>query len=225
MLKANSCSTLKQKFKGVRREAGITYVAILIYLTIMTCLGLAFIHKVGIEAEVVMNKGKGNQAHYFARSAASHAVWGILNEPGFAPDPNIYYMHSLGDGRYGYKVRRPTETTFATVATVGVMGENVVNQGYVPYIIPSNVLTAYGRTTSPIVQYRHLVGANWTDPADTPNIPVPTLSWVELEGCPARKEIIMGTIDGQDDINLTVWDGSSWGNPHVFSQNGDKDYK
>ena len=35
----------------------------------------------------------------------------------------------------------------------------------------------------------------------------------------------MGTIDGQDDINLAVWDGSSWGNPHVFSLNGAKDYK
>jgi hypothetical protein len=48
---------------------------------------------------------------------------------------------------------------------------------------------------------------------------------VELEGCPIRKEIVMATIDGQNDINLAVWDGLSWGNPHIFSQNADQNFK
>ena len=214
-----------QKNKSLQAEKGIVYVVLLIYLTIMSCLGLAFIQKVGMEAQIVMNKGKDSQAHYLARSAASHAMWGMLNVPGFAPDGNMYYMHSFANGRYGYKIRKPTETTFATVAAIGVLGESVVEQGYVPYILPSNVLTSYARTTTPVVQYRRLIGADWNDPSDTPDIPVPTLTWVKMEGCPTRKEIIMGTIDGNDDINLAVWDGTSWGNPHVFSQNGDKTYK
>ena len=49
---------------------------------------------------------------------------------------NIYYMHSLAGGRYGYKIRRHTETTFATIATVGAVGENVVHQSYVLHVLP-----------------------------------------------------------------------------------------
>ena len=53
------------------------------------------------------------------------------------PGPNVYTMHSLAGGRYGYKIRRHTDTTFATIATVGAIGESVVNQSYVLYIKPS----------------------------------------------------------------------------------------
>ena len=95
------------------------------------------------------------------------------------------------DGRYGYKVRKPTKTTFATIAAIGVMGENVVEQGYVPYILPSNVFTAYGSSTNSLPLYRRLLGADWTDPHDVliggAHAP---LWWVELEGCPIRKELI-----------------------------------
>jgi hypothetical protein len=42
-----------------------------------------------------------------------------------------YTMHNLGTGRYGYKVREHTPTTFATVATVGSAGGSVVRQSYV----------------------------------------------------------------------------------------------
>ena len=49
---------------------------------------------------------------------------------------NVYYMHSLAGGRYGYKVRWHTDTTFATIATVGAMGDNVVHQSYMLYVIP-----------------------------------------------------------------------------------------
>ena len=53
------------------------------------------------------------------------------------PGPNVYTMHSLAGGRYGYKIRSHTDTTFATIATVGAIGESVVNQSYVLYIKPS----------------------------------------------------------------------------------------
>ena len=210
---------------SARREAGIVYVVLLIYLTIMSCLGLAFIHKVGIEAQIVMNKGKGSQAHYLARSAASHAMWGMLNVPGFAPDGNIYYMHSFANGRYGYKVRKPTETTFATVATIGVLGENVVEQGYVPYILPSNVFTVYGSTTNSLPFYRRLIGADWGNPGTVTTGGSPTVCWAELEGCPVRKELVAGVIDSNSDIKLSVWNGSSWGNQHTFSVSADMNYK
>jgi hypothetical protein len=157
------------------------------------------------------------QTQYLAESAANHAMWRMLNDPAFAPAADTYYMHSFANGRYGYKVRKPTATTFATVATVGAIGDIVTHQSYVQYVIPSNVLAAYPRITTPTVQYRRLIGAIWTDPVNTLDIPVPTVTWVEMAGCPVRKEIIMGTVDGQFDINLAVWDGASWGHPHVFT--------
>ncbi len=209
----------------IKSQAGIGYMAILVLLAILSTMGLAFIYKVGLMSSVTLNRRTSMQAHYLAESAANHALWLMLNDPGFTPESDKYYMHSLGDGRYGYNVRMPTETTFATVATVGAMGDIATQQSYVQYIIPSNVLSAYARTMTPTIQYRRLIGAHWTDPADTPNIPIPTVYWVEMEGCPVRKEIIMGSIDGPDDINLVVWDGTSWGNPHTFGQDANNNYK
>jgi photosystem II stability/assembly factor-like uncharacterized protein/Tfp pilus assembly protein PilX len=221
----NTDFVIEEQYRCNNEEHGIAYVVLLIYLTIMTCLGLSFIHKVGLETKIVMNKTISSQAQYLARSAASHAMWGILNVPGFAPDGTVYYMHSLANGRYGYKIRKPTETTFATVATVGVIGENVVKQGYVPYIIASNVLTVYGNTTNPLPQYRRLIGADWSNTDDTPTGLPATITWAELEGCPIRKEIVGGVIDSNNNIKLTVWEGTGWANQHTLSTNADSNYK
>jgi len=225
MFTMNSTSQLKGKLRDARREAGIAYVVLLIYLTIMTCLGLSFIQKVGLETKIVMNKTISSQAHYLAESAASHAMWGMLNVPGFASDGNMYYMHDFAGGRYGYKVRKPTLTTFATVATIGVLEESVVEQGYVPYILPSNVFTVYGSTTNSLPFHRRLIGADWGVPSTTPTGGSPTVYWAELEGCPVRKELVAGVIDSNSDIKLSVWNGSTWGNQHTFSITADMNYK
>ena len=119
-----------------QNESGIGYVMILLILVLLSSLSLAFLHKVGTGLSATMNRGKTMQAHYLAESAANHALWRLLNEPGFPASESTYYMHTLGQGRYGYKVRRHTNTTFATIATVGAVGESVVNQGYVLYVKP-----------------------------------------------------------------------------------------
>ncbi|MCP4276038.1 MAG: hypothetical protein GY779_06775, partial [Gammaproteobacteria bacterium] len=55
------------------------------------------------------------------------------------PASNVYTMHSLAGGRYGYKIRSHTDTTFATIATVGAIGNQVVKQGYVVYVKPESL--------------------------------------------------------------------------------------
>jgi hypothetical protein len=165
------------------------------------------------------------QAHYLAESAVNHALWRLLNDPGFTPESDKYYMHSLGDGRYGYKVRMPTQTTFATVATVGAMGNIATQQSYVQYIIPSNVFTVYGNSTHQNAISRRLIGAQWTDPFNIPTGGAPMIHWAELEGCPTRKELVGGVIDSNDDIQMTVWDGTAWGNQLAFTNNADRNYK
>lgn len=88
---------------------------------------------------------------------------------------DIYIMNSLAGGRYGYKTRRHSNNTFATIATVGAAGENVIHQSYVLYVKPpvqklllfvvvnatslnsleisrKNMLTGWGYTVTPISQ-------------------------------------------------------------------------
>ncbi|MGD8992591.1 MAG: hypothetical protein PVI00_14135, partial [Desulfobacterales bacterium] len=209
----------------MKSQSGLGYVAILVLLAILSTMGLTFVYKVGLMSSITLNRKTSMQAHYLAESAANHALWRILNDPVFAPEPDKYYMHSLGDGRYGYKVRMPTETTFATVATVGAMRDIVAQQSYVQYIIPSNVFTAYGSSTNSLPRYRRLIGAQWTDPADIPTGATPSVHWTELEGCPIRKEIVAGVLDSNDDIKLAVWDGTSWGNSHTLTANAEMNYK
>jgi len=65
---------------------------------------------------------------------------------------NIYHMHSLEGGRYGYKVRRHTDTTFATIATVGAVGDHEVHQSYVLYVkpsLPTHCIAEYTETHQP----------------------------------------------------------------------------
>ena len=209
----------------IKSQTGLGYVAILVLLAILSTMGLAFIYKVGLMSSVTLNRRTSMQAHYLAESAANHALWRMLNDPGFAPASDKYYMHSLGDGRYGYKVRKPTETTFATAATVGAMGDIVTQQSYVQYIIPYDIITAYSRLSDQVPDYRRLIGAQWSEAADTLSVGSAPVTWVEVEGCPVRKEIIMGTINDTNDINLAVWDGSSWGNSLTFSTDVDNNYK
>jgi hypothetical protein len=204
----------------------MAYMAILILLAMLSTLTFSFIYKVGIQGQATMNRGHGMKAHYLAKSAANHALWGLLNQPGFAPASDVYYMHSLANGRYGYKVRKPTETTFATVATVGAIEDSVVNQSYVQYIIPYNIVTLYGDSSNPNTIYRRLIGANWTDPDTVSAGSTPNIHWAVLKGCPVRKEIVGGVIDSNDDITFMVWKGTSpWGNSNTFSDDANRNFK
>jgi len=104
-------------------------------------MGMGFILRVGAETTATMTRGGTMQAHYLAESAANHAMWRLLNDPTFPANETKYYMHDLADGRYGYKVRRHTDTTFATIASIGALDETVVQQSYVLHILPPAVDT------------------------------------------------------------------------------------
>ena len=117
-------------------EKGIVYIIILFLLIIISSLGLAFISKTSISTSAIAKRSEAMQAQYLAESAANHALWRLLNDSDFHPQNDKYYMHSLAGGRYGYKVRMYTSTTFATIATVGVTANDVVYQSYVLYVKP-----------------------------------------------------------------------------------------
>lgn len=206
-------------------EAGFAFIIVLFILMIGSALSLAFLQKASIGTSATVTRGTSMQAHYLAESAVNHALWRLLNEPGFPAATDKYYMHSLADGRYGYKVRKPTLTKFGTVATVGGVSNAVTNQSYVQYLKPYNIITAYGRSADQIPEYRRLLGANWVDAADTIDIGSDTVTWMVLKGCPIRKEVIMGTLDADNDINFAVWDGTTWGNLNEFTTSSNATYR
>jgi len=208
---------------GLRKETGFAFVWILFILAIISGLGLAFLQKVSIGTAATETRFGGIQAHYMAESAANHALWRLLNDPEFNPSETVYYMHELSNGRYGYKVRKPTLTKFGTVATVGGVSNAVggvsnavTNQSYVQYLKPYDIITAYGRMSDQLPDYRRLLGASWVDAAETVDIGS-TVKWLVLQGSPQKKEMIMGTLDVADDINLAVWDGTTWSDLSEFS--------
>ncbi|MFH1999399.1 MAG: hypothetical protein ABIK28_06945, partial [Planctomycetota bacterium] len=125
------------------KHRGFAYVAILCLVIILGTAGLAFLHTVGTELKAGSLRGSCMQAHYLAEAAAHHAMWRLLYEPGFPGSEDVYYMHSMAGGRYGYKVRKNTETTFATVATLGAVGTHTVHQSYVLHIIPFMITGSY----------------------------------------------------------------------------------
>jgi hypothetical protein len=112
-------------------SSGFSYVVVLLFVTLITVLGLSFLSKAGIGTSATLNRSSAIQAEYLAEAAANHAMWKLLNDPTFPASENRYYMQSLGLGRYGYMVRRHTDSTFATVAAIGAVGESVVKRSYV----------------------------------------------------------------------------------------------
>lgn len=213
------------EIRGLRKDAGFALIWVLFVVAIMSALSLAFLQKVSIGTAATVTRSSAIQAHYLARAAANHALWRLLNDPGFPASESVYYMHDLGNGRYGYKVRQPTLTKFGTVATVGGAGTTVTKQSYVQYLKPYNIITAYGRSADQIPEYRRLLGATWVDAADTVDIGSDTVSWMVLKGAPQKKEMIMGTLDTANDINLAVWDGTSWGNLIEFTTSSNYSYR
>lgn len=123
--------------KPGRGEEGVAYVVVLLLLLMMVSMGLSFILQASVQLTTTAGRSENMKAEYLAEAAANHALWRPINEPTFPAATDKYYMHSLGEGRFGYKVRRHTGTTFATIAAVGAVGEHTAEQGYVVYI-PAN---------------------------------------------------------------------------------------
>lgn len=208
----------------IREEAGIAFVAILFLLAILSALSLGFLWKAGIGTSATATRGESMKAHYLAESAANHAMWRLLHELDFPSTTTSYTMHPLGGGRYGYKVRRHTRRTFATIAAVGVAGESVVHQGYVLRVLPDPpIMTVYGDGTKR-PKSRLFDLPTWEAALETLFVGG-YVDWVKLAGRSSGREIVMGTLDQDNDINLAVWDGNTWANAIQFSEDADKNYR
>jgi hypothetical protein len=217
------------------KDDGMAYIVILFLMVIMLTLGMAFMLQVGADLESSMAQRDTLELEYLAESAVAHAKWRLLNEPGFPASQTKYYMHSLGAGRYGYKVRPHTATTFATIATVAAMGDNVVTQSYVAYIKPPadpedawDLLTVYDTAvnnpdTKP--NYRTWHDAVWGSEYKSVSVGNKVANWIELEGSVSRTELVMGAGTLSDDVYLSVFDGTDWASTLQLATSSDSTHK
>jgi len=117
-------------------SGGFAYVVVLLFVALLATVGLSFLSRSSAGTSAALTRGEALRAEYLAEAAVNHALWRLLNEPGFPPAEDRYYMHSLGGGRYGYMVRAHSDSTFATIAAVGAAGRTVVKRSYVLRILP-----------------------------------------------------------------------------------------
>jgi hypothetical protein len=101
------------------------------------------------------------RAYAYDHSPGSAALLRVAYEGGPLAADNVYYMHSLAGGRYGYKVRRHSETTFATIATVGAIGDHVVHQSYVLYVKPTGSKGCHAEYVEMYQAYTPTVQGSW----------------------------------------------------------------
>lgn len=121
---------------GRNGRSGFSYVAVLILVAVLSSVALSFINRVGVSASSSAHHFEQVQAEYYARAAANHAMWALLNYGTFPPDEDVYYIRDFEDGRYAYKTKRHTNDTFATVSAMGIVGETVAHASYVICIPP-----------------------------------------------------------------------------------------
>jgi len=220
----------KRPSRGPR--AGMAYVAVLILTLLMTTLGLAFLYRAATEASVTTQRMQNMQAQYLAEAAVNHALWRLINDSALPDQPDVYHMHTFGAGRYGYRIRKNTSTTFAAVATVGIVGANVIRQSYViclnapppDEVIPRSILTAYDTNldaADTIPKYRVFSDPDWSTEGATVDVAQSSVEWVDLQASPVAQQAVMGTLDSADRINLALWNGIAWGNAMLFCTDAD----
>lgn len=98
-------------------------------------------------------------AYGFGQSPAEAAR--LYVDYGNVAAQNIYNMHSLGEGRYGYKIRYHTDTTFATIAAVGAVGDHVTHQSYVLHLVQSPQMSCNAEYIETYELFSPTVALSW----------------------------------------------------------------
>ena len=197
---------------------GFAYVAVLFLLVVVTTLGMTLLIRVAAQRAPFANRFAAMQAEYLSQAAVDHAAYLLTHDETFPADETVYTMHSLGAGRYGYKARRHSSTTYATVATVGVVENQVVRHSYVLYVVPppavpDGAFVVYDTNT--IVQDRYPWlrehdGREWSVAEKMFNAGNRATNYMVVHGHPTRRELSVGAVQGTGGLKFEVWNGSVW---------------
>ncbi len=103
------------------------------------------------------------------------------------------------------------ETNNASVSGEGIAAayEGLSGDGLVIWTVNGKHLFSY-RTRS---------GSSWSSASDGPTLGGKESLWLRLVADPASDKIIAASLDGNNDIYVVVWNGSSWGTPLAVETN------
>lgn len=76
---------------------------------------------------------------------------------------------------------------------------------------PTEAMIAYGEGTVQTPRYRIWDGSAWGGESSAQSVGG-TIQWTVLRAAPTRNEYVLGTQDATNDVNVQIWNGSSWGN-------------
>jgi hypothetical protein len=76
--------------------------------------------------------------------------------------------------------------------------------------LSGEALAVYAQKDQTQPRYRTYTGGAWSAEANLPSVGVKQ-RWERLAGDPATDTILFGSLDDGADININVWNGSSWG--------------
>ncbi len=79
--------------------------------------------------------------------------------------------------------------------------------------LSGHAVVAWTETNLYAFQYRVWDGAAWSAEAATPLMGTNEPRWVHMASDPSSDEIILGSLNGSNEVNFVVWDGDVWGAP------------
>jgi hypothetical protein len=84
--------------------------------------------------------------------------------------------------------------------------------------LSGRALAAWSENSLNSIRYRIWSGSAWLAENTGPALPKEP-QWIELAADPLSNQMVMATMDGSEDIILTVWNGSAWGSPLTIETN------
>jgi len=206
--------------------SGVSYVMVLFTIAVLGTVALSFVTMTGLETNVASNYANNMRAHYLARAGLNVGIWGVLNVPDFTNDYGerpirytfdgmpLYFMvkeanlnKSVYVGSYGNVGGAVSTFQHLTVPSSQAPGDPVI------YLAYDTAIGSGDRTP----KYREFTNPGWGPEGNTVDVGNSTVRYLELEGSATGQEMVMGTIDQDDDLNVAVWDGMSWGNRMEFT--------
>lgn len=133
-----------------------------------------------------------------------------------------YYNATNLDSGTNYTITVNTKDTNDNVNNSDVSDtESTVEVEVVEY--RNAMVTYYDSGSSSTPRYRTWNGTDWSSQSSANNVEGSNYRWHVLESSSTREEYILATQDNSYDINVQVWDGSSWGS--VLELSTDSEYR
>ncbi|MFM9996432.1 MAG: hypothetical protein ACKVU4_11610 [Phycisphaerales bacterium] len=206
---------------------GTILVAFLILLVLMSLVVVGLVLSGARGHELTVLRAQGDRATHAAESAANMAVKELMDGVDRDGDGTIGAISDDGntatDPVLGGTRLWATRADSGGVTTITARAQNAdavratritsTQSGQA-----SGVGVVYGTPTSNTPVFRTWNGSAWS--AETPTADIgANPRWIVTAACPVRNELLAACGDTAEDLNVMVYDGTTWGSAQELSNN------